>query len=217
MSTPRSYGSRRDPYVEQHFHAPAALLAVALSNLRPENSAPAVRKTASAARRSILKSSTNSSRDTPSASQSKSCCTGKRLPRKQGVPLMRSGSTQTASSRVIVFFIRPPPLPQFQLVLGERIEEAVGYDELPFRMSGCRLPVQRTRRATGSPRRAVITSSPGCQIKTSSMWSPVMHRHRTASQPSQAANSSSGSGSRMLSSTTICSLMAPNCRFPRVL
>ncbi len=44
----------------------------------------------------------NSSSDTPSASQSNNCCTGRRLPRKHGAPLMRPGSTHTACSRVIV-------------------------------------------------------------------------------------------------------------------
>ena len=55
-------------------------------------------------------SSTNSSRGTPSASQSKSCCTGSRLPRKHGAPLMRSGSTHTASSRVTTSFIGIEPV-----------------------------------------------------------------------------------------------------------
>lgn len=95
--------------VEQHLHAPAASRAAEVSTSRPENLAPAARKTASAVRRSIRNSSTNSSRDTPSASQSKSCCTGSRLSRKHGAPLMRPGSTHTASSRVIMSFIGLEP------------------------------------------------------------------------------------------------------------
>ena len=35
---------------------------------------------------------------TPSSIQSKSCWTGRRVPRKQGTPLMRAGSTHTASA-----------------------------------------------------------------------------------------------------------------------
>ena len=51
-----------------------------------------------AALRSTWKSCRNSSNGTPSSIQSKSCWTGRRVPRKQGTPLMRAGSTQTASS-----------------------------------------------------------------------------------------------------------------------
>ena len=118
--------ARGDSDVEQNLHAPAVLCSSAVvSTFRSENRAPAARKTASAARRSIRNSSTNSSRGTPSASQSKSCCTGSRLPRKHGAPLMRSGSTQTASSRVTTSFIGIMPLG----VLGTSIliQSVAGY------------------------------------------------------------------------------------------
>ncbi len=59
--------------------------------------APA-RRTAATALGSTWKSCKNSSKGTPSSIQSKSCWTGRRVPRKQGTPLMRAGSTQTASS-----------------------------------------------------------------------------------------------------------------------
>ena len=59
--------------------------------------APA-RRTAAAALGSTSKSRKNSSNGTPSSIQSKSCWTGSRVPRKQGTPLMRAGSIQTASS-----------------------------------------------------------------------------------------------------------------------
>ena len=51
-----------------------------------------------AARGSTLKSRTNSSNGMPSSIQSKSYCTSRRVPRRQGTLLMRAGSTQTASS-----------------------------------------------------------------------------------------------------------------------
>ena len=80
--------------------------------------------TAAAARGSMSKSRTNSSSGTPSESQSKSCWTGSRVPRKQGAPLIRAGSTQTACSSAMgwsgfdvakVFISRNPVEGRFHL------------------------------------------------------------------------------------------------------
>ena len=63
-----------------------------------EDSARTRAQDAVTARGSTWKPRRKSSNGTPSSIQSKSCCTGRSVPRKQGTPLMRAGSVQTASS-----------------------------------------------------------------------------------------------------------------------
>ena len=96
--------TRRDPDVEQNLHEAGNQVRDAQSGFfatAAQTPAAPTRSTASAALGSRSKSRRNSSSGTPSASQSKNCWTGRRVPRKQGSPLIRPGSTHTACSSVM--------------------------------------------------------------------------------------------------------------------
>ena len=140
-------------------------------------------KMAAAARGSISKSWRNSSSGTPSESQSNSCWTGSRVPRKQGTPLIRAGSTHTACSKVIgwlgfdeakVFTIRAPLRRERRLgmILRRRIQGNA---------NASRHRSAKTSQTTEYP---IRTTSPGCDASTG----PTHVPRETAGAPYPRAN-----------------------------
>ena len=187
--------------------------------------APA-RRTAVAALRSSWKSCRNSSNGTPSSIQSKSCWTGRRVPRKQGTPLMRAGSTQTASSScmgrsgsdmanvfmgVAVFVCRVPTLKGYAwgCVGGAGVQRTGALDALDT--AGCTKP-----RLCGEPallaRRDVVipqpsgthrtasatTVRPSVRLVTTRLASPASRSNRPrVVQPGCAAEASNSTACRV--------------------